>query len=150
MGRDSTGPLRTLLAERAELVKDFILTDIWGGNHPSNPHILRDLHERGLDLNRANWIGRTFLHSAAEKGDIETARLLLELGADIEAVELDFGGTPLGGAARKGQVEMVRFLLAANADPKAPTHSAWGQPLAQAEKAEHAEVVALLKEHLAL
>ncbi len=144
MGRDSTGPLNTLLKKSPAIIKRLTLTDIWGGNHPPNPHILRDLHERGVDFNRANWIGRTFLHSAAEKGDIEAARLLLELGADIDVVELGHGSTPLGGAARKGQVEMVRFLLEAGANPKAPIDSPWGQPLAQAKRAEQAEVAELL------
>ena len=74
------------------------------------------------------------------------ARVFLELGADIEAVELEYGGTPLAAAARKGQAEMVRFLLQQGADPAAPAASSWAQPLYWAEKEGHGEVVALLKE----
>ena len=147
LGRKNTALIRLVLERHADMLDRLILSDIWGGNYPADPDIIRALHERGLDLNRANWIGRTFLHSAAEKGDLAAARTFIELGADIEAVELEFSSTPLGSAARKGQKEMVEFLLAKGADAHAPADAAWGQALAQAKKGNHAEVVALLKEH---
>ena len=81
-------------------------------------------------------------------GDVQTAQLYLELGADLDAVELDRDGTPLAAAAREGQVEMVRFLLDRGADATAPADAPWGQPLAQAERAGKTEVAALLREHL--
>ena len=103
--------------------------------------------DRGLDLNRANWIGRTFLHGCAEKGDGAAARVFLELGADIEAVELEYGGTPLAAAARKGQAEMVRFFYwnKGPIQPRRPSRP-WAQPLYWAEKKGHGEVATLLKE----
>jgi len=55
--------------------------------------------------------GRTLLHYAAERGYIETAKLLLEAGADIESRDALQGETPLQCAAMFGQVEMLRFLL---------------------------------------
>ena len=134
---DPSASLRTCL---------FQLTDIWGGNYPSDPDTIHTLADHGLNLHRANWIGRTFLHGCAEKGDIAAARVFLELGADIAAVELEYGGTPLAAAARKGQVEMVSFLLEQGADPVAPAESPWAQPLYWAEKEGHGEVAALLKE----
>ena len=145
MGRDSPKLYRVLLEIVADLGDRLRLTDIWGGNYPSNPDIIRTLVEHGLDLHRANWIGRTFLHGCAEKGDVEAARTFLELGADIDAIELAEGGTPLAAAARKGQVEMVRFLLDTGADPTVPVDSRWAQPLYCAEQEGHAEVVAILK-----
>ena len=145
MGRDKPQLFHVLLDTVSDLGDRLQLTDIWGGNYPSDPDIIRTLVEHGLDLHRANWIGRTFLHGCAEKGDIEAARTFLELGADIDAIELANGGTPLAAAARKGQVEMVRFLLDAGADPAAPVESRWAQPLYCAEKEGHAEVVAMLK-----
>jgi len=145
MGRDSPKLYRVLLEIVADLGDRLRLTDIWGGNYPSNPDSIRTLVEHGLDLHRANWIGRTFLHGCAEKGDVEAARTFLELGADIDAIELAEGGTPLAAAARKGQVEMVRFLLDTGADPTVPVDSRWAQPLYCAEQEGHAEVVAILK-----
>lgn len=146
MGRDKPELFHVLLDTVSDLGDRFQLTDIWGGNYPSDPDIIRALADRGLDLHRANWIGRTFLHGCAEKGDVEAARTFLELGADIDAIELANGGTPLAAAARKGQVEMVRFLLEQGADPAVPADSRWAQPLYCAEREGHAEVVALLQE----
>ncbi len=148
MRRDDPGLWRLVMDQRPELIESLCLTDIWSGRHPTDPGIVRALVEGGLDINRANWIGRTFLHRAAETGDQQAAGLYLELGADLDALELEHGGTPLAAAARKGQVEMVRFLLARGADALAPAGSPWAQPLAQAERAGQAEIAALVRAHL--
>ena len=57
---------------------------MWGGEFPTL-ELLAKLLDLGLDPNRPNWIGRTFLHVAAEKGSIEVAEALLEAGADLGA-----------------------------------------------------------------
>lgn len=148
MNRYDPGLWRLVMDQRPALIESLCLTDIWSGRHPTDPGIVRALVEGGLDINRANWIGRTFLHRAAETGDQQAAGLYLELGADLDALELEHGGTPLAAAARKGQVEMVRFLLARGADALAPAGSPWAQPLAQAERAGQAEIAALVRAHL--
>jgi ankyrin repeat protein len=128
-------------------VRRLALTDIWGGSYPRDLGSLRKLLDHGFDPNRPNWIGRTFLHRAAERGDTGLASALLEYGADINAVELEHGGTPLAAAAREGQVEMVRFLIERGADPAAPTESPWATPLAWAEKKGHREIADILRKH---
>ena len=148
MGRDNPALIGLFLKTVPNAGDLLQLTDIWGGNYPSDPGTIRALADRGVDMRRANWIGRTFLHGCAEKGDVAAARVFLELGADIEAVELEYGGTPLAAAARKGQAEMVRFLLNQGADPSCPAESSWAQPLCRAEKEGHGEVAALLRERL--
>ncbi len=148
MGRDKPALIGLFLETVPNAGELFQLTDIWGGNYPSDPPTIRALADRGVDMRRANWIGRTFLHGCAEKGDVAAARVFLELGADIEAVELEYGGTPLAAAARKGQAEMVRFLLEQGADPAAPAQSPWAQPLCRAQKEGHGEAAALLEERL--
>jgi ankyrin repeat protein len=62
--------------------------------------------------------GTTPLHAAAEVGNLECAALLLEHGADINAVANDYSGpfTPVVQAIRCRQAEMVRFLLEKGAD----------------------------------
>ncbi len=150
MGQNNPELIGIFLETTPDVGDLFRLTDIWGGNYPSDPDTVRALAAHGIDLFRANWIGRTFLHGCAEKGDVAAARVFLELGADIEAIELEFGGTPLAAAARFGQVEMVRFLLDQGADPAAPVDSPWAQPLYWAEKEGHGEVVALLKDRISL
>jgi ankyrin repeat protein len=107
--------------------------------------LLERLLDRGLDVNRPNWIGRTFLHVAAEKGTPQIAAALLEAGADLEAVELEHGGTPLAAAARSGRAEMVGFLLERGADADAPEQSPWATARAWAARSDDAEMRRLLE-----
>ena len=62
----------------------------------------------------------TALHFAAFFAQPETARLLLDHGADVHAVSPTFGNvTPLHSAAAGGSAEIVQLLLAAGADANA-------------------------------
>ena len=126
-----------------DAVADLVPGDVWGGDVPS-PELLSKLLEAGLDPNRPNWVGRTFLHVAAEKGAVEAAAALLQVGADLEAVELEHGGTPLAAAARAGAAEMVVFLLEKGADPDAPAGSPWATARARAREGDSARVRELL------
>ena len=56
------------------------------------------------------------LYDAAEDGRVESVKLLLEIGADIEQVGRIQGWTPLSGAVARGQVEVVKVLLGAGAN----------------------------------
>jgi len=58
----------------------------------------------------------TELHEAAKRGHLDTARLLLERGADPNAREPGDNTTPLHWAAALGHVDVVRALLDAGAD----------------------------------
>ena len=75
----------------------------------------------------------------AQEGDIPKARLLHDHGADLNAVDEEYGSTPLGFAARWGQREMVAFLLERGADPN-KSNAVWSTPLAWARKKGHAEI----------
>ncbi|KAF8246227.1 ankyrin, partial [Wilcoxina mikolae CBS 423.85] len=57
---------------------------------------------------------RTALHHAAGNGHLDTVRLLLDKGADIEAKYRDWYGTSrtaLHNAAGNGHLDTVRLLL---------------------------------------
>src|SRR5690606_14658624 len=73
----------------------------------------RALIAAGAQVNRLGW---TPLHYAASKAQVETARMLIEHGAIINAPGPD-GTTPLMMAALSGKPEMVRLLLSKGADP---------------------------------
>jgi len=103
------------------------------------------LAAHGLDVNRPDWRGRTFLHSAAEGGHLEAAAALLKHGAAIDAVDVEFSVTPLGAAARSNKPEMVKFLLDRGADPRAPEDRTWATPFALAAQSGHAEITEALK-----
>jgi ankyrin repeat protein len=117
--------------------------------------LLRKLLERGLDPNRSDWLGKTFLHACAENGDRSAAALFLDAGADINSREVEFCGTPLAAAVRschKGepaerQLKMVRFLLQCGAATNLPGDKTWATPLAWARKGGLKDIEQMLLKH---
>jgi uncharacterized protein len=77
----------------------------------------------------------------AYTGDLNKARLLLDHGAEINAIDEEYGSTPLGYAARWGRREMVALLLERGADPN-KAGAPWATPLAWAQKKGHAAIEA--------
>ena len=102
---------------------------------PSSEKLFRRAIHHGLDVNLGDWLGRTHLHAAAALNDMERATYLLELGADINAVDAHSMTTPLGFAARNGHVQMVKFLLKNGADKRLPVEEGyqWATPAAYAQ-----------------
>jgi ankyrin repeat protein len=123
--------------------------------YPRSAALVRKLLARGLDPNRPDWLGKTFLHVCAEIGDRSTAAVLLDAGADINARDVEFHATPLAAAVRAysdadaKQAErtrrMVEFLLKRGAATNLPGDEPWSTPLAWAARHRHGEIVALLK-----
>ena len=108
--------------------------------------VLEHLLAAGFDPNRPDWQGRTALHHYAGRGDIPNGRLMLERGADINALDDQYRGTPLAWAARKGHEDMVRLLLSEGADPVLPRDLPPATPRARARAADHERIVAILEE----
>jgi ankyrin repeat protein len=134
----------------------------WDGvTYPSSPAMVRKLLARGLDPNRPDWLGRTFLHTCAEKGDRSAAAVFLKAGADINARDVEFQGTPLAAAVRseasgnqqqrakhaERRRRMIEFLLNRGAATNLPGEQAWATPLAWARRRGLADIEALLIEH---
>ena len=65
-----------------------------------------------------NLSGHTPLHLATQRGDTETAEVLISAGADVDAPNEE-GFTPLHLAAECGHSEVVRLLIEAGADASA-------------------------------
>ena len=103
------------------------------------------LLERGMNPNHRNWHHFTLLHHMAAEGEMEKARLLLDHGADINALDEEYRSTPLGCAARRGQKEIVELLLERGADPNL-AGAPWATPVAWARKKGHSEIEALLRQ----
>ncbi|MDQ4079939.1 MAG: ankyrin repeat domain-containing protein, partial [Gemmatimonadota bacterium] len=94
------------------------------------------LLDHGMDPNHMNWHRLTLLHHMAAEAELGKARLLVDHGAEIDAIDEEYRSTPLGLAARRGQREVVRFLLEREADPSL-SGAPWATPLAWARKKGH-------------
>ena len=104
------------------------------------------LYEGGIDVNVRNSPGWTPLHLAAHAGYFDIAVLLLNSGANPDAVPAD-NSTPLHYAAQSGQeyFKIVQELLEKWANPDAKDTSGL-TPLHKAVKRQSFEVVKRLLE----
>jgi ankyrin repeat protein len=84
---------------------------VWGGNYPAT---VRFAKVSG---------GFNPLHFAAQQGDVESARILLDAGADINSPHPEHG-SPLIIAIASGHEALATFLLDKGADPNIT--DAWG------------------------
>jgi hypothetical protein len=100
--------------------------------------------KNGMSPNVMNCHHVTILHDMAQKGDIAKLQLLLQYGADIEAIDDEYQSTPLGLAARWGQAEAVHYLLEHGADPFNGGRS-WSTPLSWSKKKGHDTIVEILE-----
>lgn len=91
--------------------------------------------------------GRTALHAAAEEGILGAARLLLDAGADVNALDRAGEGV-LGAAVASGELAMIELLLAQGADPN---HVGEGHstPLESAIRYRRLDVAKLLRRSVA-
>lgn len=73
---------------------------------------VKEILDRGADVNAANSYGGTALAFASRRGHVEVVRLLLERGADPHRKNPFNGSTPILAALRQGHPETARLLLA--------------------------------------
>jgi len=97
------------------------------------------LIERGMSARHMNCHRTTLLHEMARRGALTKVRLLLDHGADIDAIDEEFRSTPLGFAARWGQRDTVRLLLDRGADRRR-AGAAWAEPVVWARRKGHGAI----------
>ncbi|KAK7408038.1 hypothetical protein QQX98_009811 [Neonectria punicea] len=93
-------------------------------------------------LSETDGDGRQPLHLACLRGHKDTAELLLQRGADIEAKQSS-GATPLDEACWKGHKHVVEFLLSSGADTQVIDNDGWS-PIRSATEYERLAVVETL------
>eukprot|EP00826_Nyctotherus_ovalis_P035538 TRINITY_DN3059_c0_g3_i1.p1 TRINITY_DN3059_c0_g3~~TRINITY_DN3059_c0_g3_i1.p1 ORF type:complete len:647 (+),score=188.11 TRINITY_DN3059_c0_g3_i1:169-2109(+) len=81
----------------------------------SNSETLKAVLDCGADVNLIDNNGWTALHHAAEKGDLNAAKILIEYKANVNAFS-NARKTPLHLAAFANKTEMVKLLIANGAD----------------------------------
>jgi ankyrin repeat protein len=95
-----------------------------------------------LHLTARNPMKVAAIHAASAEGGFEIARLLIEAGADVNAVQ-QAGFTPLHAAAMTGQLELAKLLLERGADPRAQADDG-RDALAMAREAKQQALIDLL------
>ena len=75
--------------------------------------------DAGANVNESDGLAAA-LHYAVNRQHLDAAKLLVERGADVNAVS-KLGGTPLMAAVTKNRLEFITLLLAHGADPNATT-----------------------------
>jgi uncharacterized protein len=112
----------------------------WGARYYfKHLEIAKLLLDNGMNPNHMSWREFTLLHDMGFTGDVEKAILLLDYGADIDAVDEEYYSTPLGYAAHWGHRELVSLLLERGADCN-KAGKPWATPLAWARKRGHSEI----------
>ena len=101
---------------------------------------------RGADANLRLYYNSPLLILCAGEGQEEIVRLLLDAGADINAVSALTEATALAFAAIKGRPSAVRLLLERGADANAPSGSG-ATPLTHAASEGQTECLRLLISH---
>jgi ankyrin repeat protein len=90
--------------------------------------------------------GRPLMMAAKKYNGLETVKLLVSHGADVNGAD-QYGRTALIMAARYGRIETVRFLLSQGANPNAESGmEKWKTPMIAAQLRGHHDVVAILRE----
>ncbi|HEX7859928.1 MAG TPA: ankyrin repeat domain-containing protein [Verrucomicrobiae bacterium] len=108
------------------------------------------LLKAGAEVNATNVFGATPLMCAAASGDLETVRLLVKHGADVNAhsrgseANVIWGGgrSALMWAAFRGDKAMAKFLIEAGANVNEP--EGFGTALSQAAWNDHAKMAEFL------
>ena len=119
MTMDEESPQAAKLSEKSEAeLKLWLLCAIW----KEKRDWVRFLLAQGADPNGRDGGGRTCLHLAASKGNLELSQMLLDYGAKVDAFDDHRRATPLFCAAVSQGTELVRRLVENGAAVNAGLH----------------------------
>ena len=127
------------------------------GDNGEHPDEIQRLLALGADINIQNYKGKTGLHYAAKAGFLKVINLLIENGADLDALDND-GETPLFEAIRstiksgEKQRAALEALLVKGADPNVKNRKGQTplQVATQMRRAEAGRIVELLQSYYAV
>jgi ankyrin repeat protein len=126
---------------------DGFTQDIYDACRKGNLELIKQLSKVNPDtINTPNKSGYTPLIIAGYRNQLEAVKVLLDLGANVNAVSED--GTVLTAACYKSNTALVKILLEQHADVNVK-NNAGTTPLMFAIMAENEEIVKLLIENKA-
>lgn len=147
--KNGHGKLIDLLQAKGAIIsKDYkpdndTLLDMAWRNDAYHLELLLDY---GADVNTAGRKGFSLLHYAADNGNANMTRMLLDNGANPNIVERGSGQTPLHRAALDNKKTVAEMLHAHGADMNA--RDWYGKtPLSLAKEGGHTEIIELLRKH---
>jgi glutaminase len=94
--------------ERYQTKIDTGLSLLWAASE-GNLHEIQNLYARGVNLNIADYDGRTALHLAASEGKINVVEYLVNKKAEINPCDR-WGNTPLQDAIRGNHKEIIKLI----------------------------------------
>lgn len=100
----------------ASVISEASISGTSGSGASAGTDILKILLEHGADANWSNPEGETPLMNAARGGHLAAAKLLLQHGAQVNAIEGWGGQSALMWAAAQSQPEMMNLLISHGAD----------------------------------
>lgn len=117
---------RMLLAAGANVkatTREESLTPLFFACQNGDAAMVEALLKAGADAKAVNANGTTVLMTAASVGSVDTLKVLVEHGANVNAKESAHGQTALMFAAALDRAEAVKFLLAHGAQPNVTSTS---------------------------
>ena len=121
---------------------------LWASSYGHNK-LIKILLECGASTHNTTGItGRTPLHKAASNGHIETVKLLISKGADVN-IKDENGWTPLHLATLNRHLKLVKLLVSKGANINTESDYAY-TPLQFALSSKHTKIAEFLKSHGAI
>ena len=82
----------------------------------NRPDVIRQLVMSGVSPNVADEKNTRALHHAAWNNSLDAAKALVELGAEVDPTENNYGGTPLGGSTHFFNWDVANFFASLSKD----------------------------------
>jgi ankyrin repeat protein len=122
---------------------------LWAALLRPNYQVAEKLLSEGAELDSLiEENGDTFLHRAAQEGDLDMVQFFLKHGCPLSLEQFDYlEHTPLIRACKKGHFEVAEYLLSKGANPNACNEARIGSTaLIEAVRGGHLPIVKLLLE----
>ena len=96
--------------------QDELAEQLWEAARQGDSQTVKELIERGADVNAATKYGATALSYACDRGHVEVVQMLLDKGANPNAKDSFYGATPLDWAMDDRKPQIIAALVTHGAE----------------------------------